>query len=595
MSLPGLSPLDPDRDYVSGDISSEAVLVMYGDYTCPHTRNAQNLDLRLSETLASQAVFVYRQCPIPERGAAADTAARFALAAGLQGKFWDAHSALFAVDPDMPQSGLDALAQDLQLDAEKLSRDMRSDEVTAHLEKDYRAAQAADVQETPALFINGAHYVGAWDELSIIEEVERPLGVRLRSASEHFFHWAASAGLVLILATIAALMFVNVGFHDVYERLRDTEIGISVGDTGFSLSLQTWVNDGLMAIFFLIVGIEIKREVNDGELSSLSKAILPIVGAVGGILAPVVIYLVFNAGLDSAGGWGVPMATDIAFTLGIIALLGPRVPLPLKVFVSALAIADDLGAILVIAVFYGHGFHVEPALWALAVLAVMLLLNRSRIYSRTPYLLLGLLLWFAVHESGLHATLAGVLTAVMIPSRKSGNVAGVAAQTAAILSAQKGSELGGEPLRILQNAVERLREPGYHLQHKLEGWSNFLILPLFAFFNTGIVLSGGGFSIASPVNLGVILGLVIGKPLGILLACWLAVRLGFASLATGVTWTQMAGAGCLAGVGFTMSIFIATSAFHGDILNSVKLSVLIGSVLAAVIGSMVLLRQPTEK
>ena len=588
MHSPDLIPIDPKRDFFSGKLDGASILLLYGDYTCPHTRKAQSLDMRLAERLAERTVFVYRQNPSQERLPASDRAARFAVASGRAGKFWEAHERLFQIDPDIHDSALEALAIEVDLNPEAILADMASDEVTQQIDEDRASALRVGVMTNPTLFINGHRYDGAWDELSIVEETERPLGVRLRSAREKFYQWAASAGMVLILATIAALVFVNVGFHDTYEHWRETEFGLSLGDARFALSIEAWVNDGLMAIFFLIVGIEIKREIRFGELSSMSKAILPLIGALGGIVAPIAIYLAFNIGQDTQGGWGIPMATDIAFTLGIIALLGARVPLPLKVFVSALAIADDLGAILVIAIFYGHGFHMEPALWALAILAAMLFLNRVRIYSRTPYLLLGLLLWYFTHESGLHATLAGVLTAVMIPSRQPGNMVGVAAQSAAIFDAQNGREVGGDALRILQNAVERLREPGYHLQHRLESWSNFLILPLFAFFNTGIVLTGGGFSPTSSISLGVMLGLVIGKPLGICLSCWLAVRVGLATLSDGVSWTQMLGAGCLAGVGFTMSIFIATSAFHGDILNSVKLSVLIGSIAAAVLGSFIL-------
>lgn len=586
---------DPSRDHYSGISAAESVLILYGDYTSPISRRAHQIDLRLSERLDTSSAFVYRQNPSPERGEASLKAARFAVSAGRQGKFWEAHDQLFVTDPDMPDSALDSLASELGLNKARLASDMASQGVARKIEEDRRSAGASEVADDPALFINGKRYAGAWDELSIIEEIERPFGVRLRDARERFFAWAASAGFVLILATIAALLFVNLGFHETYETWRETEFGFSFGEASFALTIEAWINDGLMAIFFLIVGIEIKREILYGELSSMSKAILPLIGAIGGIVAPILLYLAFNAGLDTQGGWGIPMATDIAFTLGLIALLGSRVPLPLKIFVSALAIADDLGAILVIAVFYGHGFHLEPLLWAIGVLSAMLIMNRSRIYARTPYIILALFLWYFTHESGLHATLAGVLTTALIPSRNPANVKGVAAQTAAILGAQKGEEVSSDALHMLQNAVERLREPGYHLQHRLEAWSNYLILPLFAFFNTGIILTGGGSSATSPASLGVILGLVVGKPLGICLSCWLAVRFGFATLSNEVTWPQMLGAGCLAGIGFTMSIFIATSAFEGELLNSVKLSVLIASVVAAVLGSAILVgSQPSR-
>jgi NhaA family Na+:H+ antiporter len=355
-----------------------------------------------------------------------------------------------------------------------------------------------------------------------------------------------------------------------------------------------------MAIFFLLVGIEIKREIVDGELSTLQLALLPIIGAIGGMIVPAGIYVLLNVGHESISGWGVPMATDIAFTLGLIALLGKRVPTSLIVFLSALAIADDLGVILVIGAFYGHGFHVTPLVWGLAVLVMMVGLNVFKVYAQMPYLILGAILWVLVHESGLHATLAGVLTAMVIPSRKSGNLRGIAAHAMKVFESEIESSdedtptIGSHGLARLQIAVDRLRGPGYHLQHAIESWCNFLILPLFAFFNMGVVVVGVSFALNSPESLGVIAGLVIGKPLGIVLFCWLAMKLGIANLPSGVTWTQMVGAGCLAGVGFTMSIFVATSAFEGGQLQSVKLSILIASTLSACIG-MVILYKSTDR
>lgn len=310
--------------------------------------------------------------------------------------------------------------------------------------------------------------------------------------------------------------------------------------------------------------------------------------------APALIYLAFNWGQPTAHGWGVPMATDIAFTLGIMALLGDRVPTGLKIFIGALAIADDLGAILVIALFYSEGIHAEPLLIAGGVFAVMIGMNKSKIYSRTPYLILGVMLWFYVHESGLHATLAGVLTAAAIPSRRAGNIAGAAAQASALFDRElrraetQEAPVSSRSLHLLQQALDRLREPGYHVQYALEGWSNFLILPLFAFFNTGIVIYGTSFELTAPEISGVMAGLIIGKPLGIVLVCWLAVQLGLARLSPQVTWQHMIGGGCLAGIGFTMSIFIASAAFPDEALNSVKLAILIASAGAATIGTLIL-------
>ncbi|MEM6633411.1 MAG: Na+/H+ antiporter NhaA [Bacteroidota bacterium] len=426
----------------------------------------------------------------------------------------------------------------------------------------------------------------------MLEAIDRRGGYHVEMAIEKFFKWGASAAFALLIATIAGLLFVNIGFHELYEYVRHSPFGFVWGEYAFTLPLEIWINDGLMALFFLLIGIEIKREVLYGELSDVKSAAMPIIAAVGGMLVPAGIYLAVNFKGDGTHGWGVPMATDIAFTLGLMALLGDKVPVSLKVFVSALAVADDLGAIIVIAIFYGHGFHMEPFLAAALTLSVMAFLSYRKVYSITIYLLLGIVLWYFVFESGLHATLAGVLTAVLIPSRRSGDLVGAATQAAVVFEyeidyANKQEEHVGirhGSLRLLQKAVERLREPSYYLEHALQNWVNFLILPLFAFFNVGILLAGSAFNLFDPINIGIILALCLGKPLGIFGASWLASRAGIAQLSAEISWIQVLGAGCLAGVGFTMSIVVASTAFEGGILDAAKVSILLASFISAVLG-----------
>ena len=587
------SDLNRERDIVDRGTDGKTGLVWYLDYTSVHTRRIREVMRRTADRFGPQNVsLAYRFLPNDVQGNGAEIAARAAIAAARQGAFLEMHRALFSRPPQYSEALVLALADTLGLDCARLKADLYSDETTAFLNDHAAAAEVGNVRRTPALFIDGRFYEAAWDETSLIEHIQQPLGVRMRMHGQEFISWAASAGLALVLMTVLALVVVNIGFQGAYEHLRETLIGLSAGDWSLSLTLEVWVNDGLMALFFLLVGIEIKREIVDGELSDMSRAALPIIGAIGGMVVPALIYYGINYGTESAHGWGIPMATDIAFTLGILALLGSRVPTSLKVFVSALAIADDLGAILVIALFYGHGFNLDALLWAVLIFAVMLAMNRGRIYSRIPYMILGVFLWYFVHESGLHATLAGVLTAAAIPSRRSGNVQGVAAQTAAIFEAEMETSeeaVGAGALNRLQSAIDRLREPGFHLQHALESWSNFLILPLFAFFNTGIMIAGSSFSPLAPEALGVIAGLSIGKPLGIFGLVYIAVKLGWAQISPEISWMQLLGAGCLAGVGFTMSIFIGSAAFQGDQLGSVKLAILLASALSAVMGSIILI------
>ncbi|MFV0645882.1 MAG: Na+/H+ antiporter NhaA [Sphingomonadaceae bacterium] len=575
-------------------------VVWFVDYSNRITRKIRDVLQRTLQRYSSfDIALAVRFYPEPDQGDAGVIAAKAAIAAEQQGKFAVMHHALFKADPHFTRESVIEIAREAGLDTDRFEQDLDSKETSNHLSANIESAtQSFAHPHSPMLFIDGQYYSGAWDDESIIEAIEKPLGVQIQLASSRFFSWAASSGLVLVVATFAALVWVNSGHEEQYEQLRQLLAGVRFGSWSFELPLEIWVNDGLMALFFLIVGIEIKRELHDGELSSPDKAALPLVAAVGGMLVPAGLYALINMGEPTAHGWGVPMATDIAFTLGILALLGSQVPTALKVFVSALAIADDLGAIVVIALFYGHGFDSAAFFMALGVFGVMMLLNFGKIYARWPYMLLGVVLWYFTYQSGLHATLAGVLTAIAIPSRPSAEIQGVALQAGKIFENEiryDSSAARGFSVLQLQKIIDRLRDPGFHLQHTLENWSSYLILPLFAFFNTGIMLGGSEFRLSSPEVLGVMLGLVIGKPLGICLFSWFAIRMGWARLSSEITIRHMIGAGALCGIGFTMSIFIASSAFEGDVLQAVKLSVLAASVIAAAAGTAILLTAPRSE
>ncbi len=373
-----------------------------------------------------------------------------------------------------------------------------------------------------------------------------------------FFSSGSSGGIILLFCVVVSLLVANSPLGKDFERLLATEIGSDIGSVHLKYSVLLWINDGLMAIFFLLVGLEIKRELVDGELSSPSKAALPIIAALGGVLAPASIYTLFNAGTESAGGWGIPMATDIAFALAIITMLGDKVPVSLKIFLAALAIADDLMAILVIAIFYTTELHITYLLYAAGILAMLVVLNRMGVRKLVFYLIPGAFIWYFIHHSGIHATIAGVITAMIIPA-----------------SRQKDRD-----------------SPLEKLEHVLVKPVNFLIMPLFALCNTNIAFEAGmADGLFKPLGLGILLGLFVGKPLGITLATWISVKLGLCRLPENATWAQLLGVGMLAGIGFTMSIFIAMLSFKGlhHLESEAKFAVLTASLVSGAAGSFFLL------
>ncbi|MFT5423882.1 MAG: NhaA family Na+:H+ antiporter [Phycisphaerales bacterium] len=391
----------------------------------------------------------------------------------------------------------------------------------------------------------------------------------------------------------------------------DHGAGIKFSVIGKSYSLHWWINDFLMAIFFLLVGLEIKREILVGELSDVKRASLPIFAAMGGMVVPALIYTAFNYNNpDTVTGWGVPMATDIAFALGILALLGPRVPNSLKVFLASLAIADDLGALLVIAIFYTEELNMTALGYAGGVLAVLFAFNRMGFRSSLYYVLPGLVLWFFVYESGIHATIAGVLLALVIPvhTRVDGKRYARYTRDAIDTFEEHIGEDGKQDLDVRQRAAVLAIEKNNRfvvpllnrMEHVLHPWVAFLIIPVFALANAGVEMHGGFVeSVKGSVSMGVILGLFLGKPLGVTLFCFISVKLGLAKLPTGVTWRHILGAGFLAGIGFTMAIFIANLAYHGETapyyIEHAKIGILIASFGASVVGLLILISVPSPK
>jgi NhaA family Na+:H+ antiporter len=370
-----------------------------------------------------------------------------------------------------------------------------------------------------------------------------------------FFKSERSGGIVLILCTVVSLLLANVFIGQEYLDFWHNKAGFEWGGINLKLSWEHWINDGLMAIFFLLIGLEIERELYVGELSSVRNASLPIAAAIGGMAIPALIHFGLNQGTATENGFGIPMATDIAFALGILSLAGKRVPLALKIFLTALAIIDDLGAILIIAVFYTHELNTMYLFIALGIFGGLLVLNRLKVHSLIPYILGGLVMWYCMLQSGVHATITGVLLAFAIPFGD-------------------GKE----------------KSPSYKLQHFLHIPVAFIIVPLFALANTGILLNTPmGEVLGNSNSFGILGGLIIGKPAGILLLCYIAIKLRAAAMPEGVNWLQLAGAGILAGIGFTMSIFITLLAFADpQIVQYSKIAILVSSLIAGLAGFIVI-------
>ncbi|HAR67538.1 MAG TPA: Na+/H+ antiporter NhaA [Lentisphaeria bacterium] len=414
-----------------------------------------------------------------------------------------------------------------------------------------------------------------------------------------FSHQSAAGGILLIIGAIAALVWSNCWHHN-YQHFWHTEIGLHFGHGELTKSLQHWINDALMVIFFFVVGLEIKREVIAGELATMRKAALPIAAAIGGMVVPAGFYALVNLGGDGMRGWAIPMATDIAFSLGILSLFGRRVPLALKVFLAALAIVDDIGGILVIAFAYTGDVNWTYLAVAMGCFAIMIVMNLRGVWSTIPYLIVGIGgVWFCFLQSGIHATLAGILAAMTIPAKGNIERAHFIERSKELLE-QFGSGdselslLEDERSRALATKLEkysrRINPPVTRLEAAMAGWVNCAILPIFALANCGVALTGdsaGG--IMSPVSMGIILGLVLGKPVGILLATYLAIKTGIADKPAGVSWQQLAAVSCLAGIGFTMALFLTALAFEeGTFSEQGKVAILIGSAVAGIIGCLLL-------
>ncbi len=417
----------------------------------------------------------------------------------------------------------------------------------------------------------------------------------------NFFKLESFGGILLIFITILAILLANSPLAKLYHHFVHLEIGIKIGELHFVKSLAHWVNDALMAIFFVVVGLEIKREILIGELSSFRKALLPFFAAIGGMIFPALVFYIINRGSPSAIGWGIPMATDIAFALGILSLAGKKFPLSLKIFLTAFAIIDDIGGVIIIAIFYSKHISYIFLFAALAIFVLMVILNRLKVQSPVPYSLLGIVMWFFMLKSGVHSTLAGLLSAIAIPAKGSVDIKNFLNKIKIVIHKIEKKPLEGlNPLLVgkktapeiqtIEEVTHNFIPPLLKIEHALHPWVTFAILPFFAFVNAGIELHGNFANmIFNKTSLGIILGLIIGKQVGIFLFSFFAVKSGLCLLPKGINWKMMYAVSILGGIGFTMSLFISSLAFNSPaLINDSKFGILIASFISSVMGIVML-------
>jgi NhaA family Na+:H+ antiporter len=590
-------PANGRDDPTLGDPGAAITLVEYGSYNCPSCLAANEVIAALRDRFGVRMRYIFRHRPIAGNEMALRAAQLAQYADETTGQYWRAHEALMKRGPVLKPEDLDAVAAELGLPPPDGVHEEAWRRARAKVQEDIDGARRSGAQVSPTFFINNRRYEGPWDESTLAEAMLGSLGHRVQAAALDFARWAPSTGLLLLAMTILALMLSNLPVGPAFEALWQMPMGWSAGDSAFHLPLRDWINDGLLTIFFVVVGLEIKREFTVGHLATWRAAALPFAAAAGGMLLPATLYLFVVPPGPLASGWAIPTTTDTAFAIALIALLGGRVPVELRIFLTAAVIVDDLVAIAILAIFYSSGIDLQYLAASVAVTFVMVLLNQGGIYSPLPYGLFGIVLWGCLHGAGLHPTLAGVIVAAVTPTRPPANLHALIAQAETVIThelrrAEEGVLRHGpsEPaLRALDAIHDRIESPASKLLRTMEPWSSYLVLPLFALANAGLdwsatVLEGHGRLIGA-----IAIGLVLGKPIGMAVFAKLAVRFGIAFKPEAYSWRQLTGAGALAGIGFTMSLYIAHKAFADEAdFVAAKIGIFLASLIAGGIGTTLL-------
>jgi NhaA family Na+:H+ antiporter len=586
-------PIDLDRDHVLGPADAEITLVEFGSYACGHCHAVQEVIEGLRRRFGDRMRYVFRHLPVA-CGEEAMRASELAEYAETRGRFWEVHEALMKRGPVFAEGDFEQIARQFDLPTGP-AQERALAASRARVREDIESARRSGARVTPTFFINGRRYAGTWDESSLADAMLGSLGHRIQAAAFEFVRWGPSSGLLLGLATVLALVLSNLPMTVAFQSWWNTTVGFHWGAFTFGLTLLDWINHGLLTIFFLVVGLEIKREFTVGHLASFRSGALPVIAAIGGIVLPALIYALI-APPHLRQGWGIPIGTDTAFAVALIVLLGDRVPVELRVFLTAAVIIDDIVAIMVIALFYSGDLATVYLVAGAAVTALLVVLNRAGVYGALPYAVCGIILWFFLHEAGLHATLAGVILALLIPTRPPANLKALLAQAATVIHLEDrhtGEAMRPGPAEPTLSALDaihaRIESPADKLLRSVEPWSSYAVLPIFALANAGVTWSTEVFLGNGQLMFAIALGLVVGKSTGIVSAAWLAVRSGIAVKPDAYSWRQLVGAGALGGIGFTMSLFIAGLAFADPThYAAAKIAIFIASLIAGVLGTIIL-------
>lgn len=594
-------PVDSTRDHVLGNPDAEMTLVQYGSYACTRCHAVHAVVEGLRSRFGNRMRYVFRHAPIQGSEDALRAAELAEYAAETTGKFWQTHEALMERGPVFAEGDLGKLARDLNLPRDP-NNEASFAKAQARVREDMQSAGSSGVNVTPTFFINGRPYRGTWDESSLADAMLGSLGHRIQSAAFEFVRWGPASGMLLGLATLLALVLSNSPVKSAFAGWWEITVGFHWGASAIALSLLDWVNHGLLTIFFVVVGLEIKREFTVGHLSDFRSGALPVIAALGGIILPAILYAAI-APAELRHGWGIPIGTDTAFAVALIVLLRDRVPVELRVFLTAAVIIDDIVAIVVIALFYSGDISTGYLLAGGVVTALLIILNRAGVYATLPYAIGGVVLWFLFHEAGLHATLAGVILALLVPTRPPANLNALLAQAATVIHMEErhtGEAMRSGPSEPALTALDaihaRIDSPADRLLRSVEPWSSYVVLPVFALANAGVTWSSEVFRGNGRLICAIAVGLVVGKSVGIVTASWFAVRSGIAVKPDAYSWRQLCGAGALGGIGFTMSLFIASAAFPGSTAYAAaKIAIFLASTLAGTFGVLILWAKPNTE